>query len=56
MKKSGAERLKESIKRKKQQTRDRVQHFRAKKKEIRETDRGSGGPFKHRGAKKRAVD
>ena len=56
MTKSGAERLKESFERKKQQTRDRVQRFRAKKKEIRETYRGSGGPFKHRGAKKRAVD
>ena len=56
MKKSGAERLEESIERKKQQTRERVQRFRAKKKELRVTHRGSGGPFKHRGAKKRAVD
>ena len=56
MKKSGAERLKESIERKKQQTRERVQRFRAKKKELGGTHRGSGGPFKHLGAKKRAVD
>ena len=56
MKKSGAERLEESIERKKQQTRERVQRFCAKKKELRETRRGSGGPFKPCRAKKRAVD
>jgi len=57
MKKRGAERLKESIERKKKQSRERVQRFRAKRKEeLCETHRASGEPFKHHGAKKRAVD
>ena len=56
MKKSGAERLKESIERKKQQNRERARRFREKKREeLRETNR-TGESFKHRGAKKRAVD
>ena len=67
MKKSGAERLKESIERKRAQIRERVQRCRAKKGErLRETKRTdrcekekdgtSAGPFKHRGEKKRVTD
>lgn len=54
--KSGAERLKESIERKKQQNQERVRHHREKKRdELLESNR-TGEPFKHRGAKKRAVN
>ena len=67
MKKSGADRLKESKERKRAQIRERVQRCRAKKRgELRETKKTDGckkkkdaistAPFKHRGEKKRATD
>ena len=66
-KKSGAERLKESKERKREQTRERVQRFHEKKREqLREAKRSDScekdentklnGPFKHRSENKRAVD